>query len=454
VTPVLASRRVNRELARRASWQEWRVVYAGSWSGSIMLKLRISKTPMIIFENANLLDGTSPELRKGFHVAVEDGRIVEITDASITSSGAQRIDVGGRTLMPGLIDAHAHMTLIDTNLSNLRAIPQTLLTARAGVRMKKMLMRGFTTVRDTGGADWGLRQAVEEGSLIGPRLFISARPITQRGGHGDNYLRTEAPSICSCSSALDLMSTIADGKELVQAAAREQQRQGADQIKVFVSGGVASRNDPLYSVQFSAEELIAIVDEAERWGIYVCAHAYSARAILHALNAGVRTIEHGNFIDNAGATLMASKDAYLVPTLITYEAMHRHAATTGLSKESLEKLEQVRSSGLQSIAVCRQAGAKLGFGTDLLGDLADYQSEEFLIRSAVESPFEIIKSATLINAEIVRQDGRLGVLAVGAIADMLVVAGNPLKDLGLLQDQGAHIPVIMKGGELFKNELL
>jgi imidazolonepropionase-like amidohydrolase len=408
---------------------------------------------MIVFENAALLDGTHPELREGFHVAVEAGKIMEISAAPVAASSAQRIDVRGMTLMPGLIDAHAHMTLVDTNLGNLRAIPQTLLTARAGVRMRKMLMRGFTTARDTGGADWGLKQAVEEGSLVGPRLFISARAITQGGGHGDNYLRTDSPSICGCSSALDLMSVIADGKAFVQAASREQQRQGADQLKVFVSGGVASKNDPLNSVQYSVEELLAIVDEAERWGIYVCAHAYSARAIQHALNAGIRTIEHGNFIDEAGATLMASKNAYLVPTLIAYEAMHRHAATTGLSKESLDKLEQVRSSGLASIEVCRRAGAKLGFGTDLLGDLADLQSEEFLIRSEVETPFDIIRSATLINAEIVRQEGKLGVLAAGAVADLLVVAGNPLKDLGLFQDQGAHLRVIMKNGELFKNQL-
>jgi imidazolonepropionase-like amidohydrolase len=408
---------------------------------------------MIIFENAKLLDCSTQNTLLFGHVAVDEGIIVEVSDIPIKSASAIRFDLRGSTLMPGLIDAHAHVTLIESDMTKLRDMPVSLLAARAGVLMKKMLMRGFTTVRDTGGADWGLKQAVSEGSLIGPRLFISARGLSQGGGHGDHRTRTQGFSPCACSDARQMTSVVADGKPAVIAASREQQRQGADQIKIFVSGGVASQYDPLNSVQYSSEELEAVVDEARRWGIYVCAHAYSADAIMHALSAGIRTIEHGNFIDHACAEKMSRDGAYIVPTLITYEAMHRVGARTGLSAESLRKLEVVRSVGLKSIEICRQAGAKVGFGTDLLGNLEAFQSEEFLIRAEGETPFEIIKSATVINAEIIRQQDKLGVIKNGAIADLIVVDGNPLEDLNLLQHQGRHMNIIMKDGVIHKNNL-
>ena len=201
------------------------------------------------------------------------------------------------------------------------------------------------------------------------------------------------------------------------------------------------------------DEIEAAVEEATRWGTYVCAHAYAAEAIRRAVTAGVRTIEHGNLIDEPTARLMAEKQAYLVPTLVAYDALRRRGADYGLSAYSLQKNEIVLNAGLKSIEIARAAGVQIGFGSDLLGQLQNDHCREFLIRSEVMQPFEIIRSATLVNAEIVRQSGKLGEVVAGAFADLLVVDGDPSRDLGVLQDDGAHIPAIMKGGRFVKNAL-
>jgi imidazolonepropionase-like amidohydrolase len=247
-----------------------------------------------------------------------------------------------------------------------------------------------------------------------------------------------------------MLSTVADGVPGVQAAAREQLRQGADHLKVFVSGGVVSPNDPLNSVQYTHEELAAVVREAQSWGTYVAAHAYSAAAITHAVGAGIRTIEHGNLLDESAARLMAERNAYLVPTLVTYEAMRSRGESLGLSNNSVEKLATVLAAGMRSIELASRAGVRIGFGTDLLGDMHSHQSDELTLRARLQSPLEVLRSATLINAEILGESGRLGVIKPGAIADLIAVSGDPLADLTLLQHQGRHLDLIIKDGDIHK----
>jgi imidazolonepropionase-like amidohydrolase len=408
---------------------------------------------VLILENASLLDLESGDVQPGRFVTIEGDTIVAVEESRPVSGSAERVNLAGRCLLPGLIDAHFHATLTDTNPANLRDVPTTLMTARAGQLLKGALERGFTTVRDMGGADWGLRAAVAEGALAGPRVYIAGRALSQTGGHGDLRRRTEAENFCSCSSALSFMSVVADGKAGVQIAAREQLRQGVDHLKVFLSGGVVSPTDPLASAQYTDEELEAIVHEASSWNTYVAAHAYTAAAITRAANAGVRTIEHGNLLDASAARLLAARGAYLVPTLVTYEVMRREAPRARLPSFSVAKLETVLEAGLKSVEIALDAGVKLGFGTDLLGEFHAYQSEELAIRARVQESRAVLKSATAVNAEILGQSGRLGTIAPGALADLIAVNGNPLEDLSLLQEQGRHLDLIMKGGALFKRTL-
>lgn len=408
---------------------------------------------MLVLENASLANLQTGEIIPGNHLAIEKDLIVEVSERPIKSNAAERVDLAGRCVLPGLIDAHFHATLTDMNPAHSRDVPPTLMTARAGVLLRRALMRGFTTVRDMAGADWGLRAATAEGTLLGPRLFIAGKALSQTGGHGDLRRRTEQDVPCSCSNALAFMSVVADGIPAVQAAAREQLRQGVDHLKVFVSGGVVSPNDPLLSIQYTDEELSAIVHEAESWGTYVAAHAYAAPAIERAVSAGIRTIEHGNLLDAPAAKLMAAKKAFLVPTLITYDVMRSMGATVGLSAFSIEKLGTVYEAGLRSIELAVQAGVAVGLGTDLLGELHDHQSRELQLRAQVQRPHEVLRAATEVNAEIVGMSGKLGAIAPGAYADLLALRGDPLNDLGLLQDQGAHLDLIMKAGAFVKREL-
>jgi imidazolonepropionase-like amidohydrolase len=246
---------------------------------------------------------------------------------------------------------------------------------------------------------------------------------------------------------------VSDGTDAVRAAVREQLRQGVDQIKIMVSGGVASPYDPLDSRQFSLEEIAAAVDEASAFGRYTQAHAYTPDAITRAVSQGVRTIEHGNLIDEQSAKLMKEKGAYLVANLVAYYAMRERAKEFGMTAEMLAKNDLVIDGGLKSLEICKRAGVEVGYGSDLLGALQVEQSREFLLRSEVLKPIEILRQATLVGAKIVRMEGKLGIVEPGALADLIVVDGNPLEDLGLFQDQGAHLSAIMKGGVFHKNAL-
>ena len=407
----------------------------------------------LLFKNFKLLEPEVGELRGGFELLVEGETVRETSDKPIKAAGAEVIDCGGRTLMPGLIDSHVHVILSEVNFRYLEAVPLTLMTARAARLMLAMLDRGFTSVRDTGGADWGLKTAVEQGSLAGPRLFIAGAAIGPTGGHSDPRRRTDFSPQCHCCNAMRFGLRVSDGVAEVRKETREQMRLGADHVKIMMSGGVASPYDPLDSLQFSPQEVAAAVEEAHAFGRYVCAHAYTPEAITRAAHAGVRTIEHGNLIDEASAKLMADKGMFLIANLVTYYAMRERAAELGMTGDMLAKNDLVIDGGLRSLEICRRAGVPVAYGTDLLGALQVEQSREFVIRSEVMSPIEIIRAATTIGARILRQEGKLGTLKSGAYADLLLIDGDPLKNLGLFQEQGKHLAAIMKGGKFHKNKL-
>src|SRR5215470_4244045 len=333
-----------------------------------------------LFRNVKLLDPAQDELLGGHEVLVEGELIREVSDRPLQAGNATVIDGGGRTLMPGLIDCHVHVFLSELNIRNLEHVPLTLMTARAAEAMRAMIDRGFTTVRDTGGADWGIKAAVENGLLAGPRLFISGRAIGPTGGHSDSRRRTDGGSSCGCCNAMVFCMALADGADEARRSAREQMRQGADQVKIMMSGGVASPYDPLDSLQYSPSEVAAVVEEAHAFGRYVCAHAYTPEAITRAMQGGVRTIEHGNLIDEPAARLMAARGAFLVANLVTYQAMKERAAQFGMSTDMLAKNDLVLEAGYRSLEICKRAGVPVAYGSDLLGPLQEEQSREFLIR--------------------------------------------------------------------------
>ena len=407
----------------------------------------------IVFEQCRVFDGHAAELREDAAVAVEDGRIKEVADGTLRApAGAERIACGGRTLMPGLIDAHFHALLVDLNIPSIDDMPASLLYQHARHNLEGALRRGFTTVRDAGGADLGLALAVERGLIAGPRVLFAGRGLSQTGGHGDMRSQTRFEP-CGCAGYHGPITQVADGVDAVRQVVREELRKGAHQIKMIVSGGVLSPADPIWMDQYSDEEIRVGVEEAATRRTYVMAHAHTASAVRRCAALGVRSIEHGTLIDAQAAEAAAAAGAFVVPTLVTIFAMLESGADFGLPKIFADKLQGLGEDGLRSLEICQAAGVPLGFGTDLLGPLQDRQSREFLIRGEVLGPVEVLRSATSINAALIQRAGELGTIAPGAVADILVVDGDPLADLGLLQDQGRHIPVIMKEGRFCKNAL-
>lgn len=407
----------------------------------------------ILFRGGDVLDTVHGTIVGGSEVLVRDGRIVRVERGHIQAPQAQHVELGGRTLMPGLIDCHVHAIAARVDLGGSQHMPASLVTAHALRALEASLARGFTTLRDAGGADRGIQQALDDGLYPGPRLFIAGHALSQTGGHGD-FRERVAHGPCLCEHILSSVAVVADGVDAVRKAAREEIRLGANHIKVMAGGGVASPADPIHQSQYSSEELRAVCDEARRAQLYVMAHAYTPESIMRALEAGVRTIEHGNLIDEDTARHMAQAGAFLVPTLATYQTLNDYGPGYGFPVESMAKLAQVIDQGTRSLEIARRAGVHMAYGTDLLGDLQRFQTDEFKLRAQVLSAADIIASATVVGAEVLRMQGQLGVVAEGALADILVVDGNPLEDLSLLQgERGEHLSAIMKGGAFFRSRL-
>lgn len=407
-----------------------------------------------------LIDNVRPfDARRGMlgplsRIVVENGRIAELTAEPRQVADAQRIDGAGRAALPGLIDAHVHVTAASHDLVGLALKPPSLITAESSRILREMLHRGFTTVRDAAGADFGLQEAVAKGLFEGPRLFIAGFPVSQTGGHADmrpKGVRTRE-MFCTCAG-LGLIGAIADGVGEVRRAVREQVRNGANQIKIMAGGGISSPSDPLEGTQFSLEELRAACEEAEAANLYAMAHAYSPRAVTRAVQAGVRSIEHGNLIDEATAKVMKREGAYLVPTLSTYAALADEGERLGWLPSMLDKLAMVAERGIDAVRIAMAEGVPVVFGTDLLGHMHARQSGEFDLRLRVMDPVQALQSATVTAARLLGEEGRLGELVSGAWADVLVVDGDPMRDLSMLTRSEEGVRLIVQRGRVVKNAL-
>ena len=405
-----------------------------------------------LFNNCRIFDGAENLPAENMAVLVEDGRIKEISDRPLSASDARVIDAKGRTLMPGLIDAHYHALLADLTPANLDIMPPSLLHQHAHVNLKSALDRGYTSVRDAGGADIGLVRAVEEGLIQGPRIFHAGKALSQTGGHGDMRPATHFEP-CACAAYHGPICAVADGVDDVRKAVREELRKGATQIKLMVSGGVLSPSDPVWMDQYSEDEIRAAVAEAATRRTYVMAHAHTASAARRCVDYGVRSIEHGTLIDRETAEYVAASDAYVVPTLSTIHMMKERGPALGLPNIFADKLGTLFEDAQRAVAHCHEAGVKLGLGSDLIGPLHEYQALELQLRADITSPIEALGAATRTNAALLNRAGELGTIATGAIADVLVVDGDPLENIDLLQHQGAHLPVIMKAGAIHKYTL-
>ena len=402
-----------------------------------------------------IFDGSSAQLKTGLEVLVSDDRIQTIASAgSLSDVGATVVDCMGGTLMPGLIDAHVHVYGASLNVTRMVQSPMSYVAHYAAHFMQASLNRGFTTLRDLGGADVGLALAIKEGLLTGvPRLFYGGRVISQTGGHGD--FRTADHNLhdhqyCGCGAHVDILATVADGVDAVRKAVREELRRGASHIKVIASGGVASQTGKLDRCQYSEEELRCAVDEAERAGSYVATHCHPTEAVRRSAAIGVRSIEHATFIDEPTADFVAASKSYVVPTMAIVNGLVEQGADFGVSPVSMEKLKRVADHALRSLEIMKAAGIKMGFGSDLLGALSPRQSTEFTIRAEVLPAIDVLRSVCSINAEIMGQGDRLGCIREGAAADILVVDGNPLENIALLGQNSTALNVIMAAGKLHK----
>lgn len=373
-------------------------------------------------------------------VLIEDGTITAV-GADLPRSAADELDVTGRFVLPGLIDGHVHVTAFTAELRDLDVAAGSYVHAHSARIMREMLHRGFTTVRDMGGADHGLARAQAEGLIAGPRLYFCGHALSQTGGHGDMRLPGDDRPPAGCG-----LGVVADGVDAVRVAARTELRRGADHLKIMASGGVASPTDRIDSTQYSVPEIEAAVEEAAAANRYVGAHAYTARAINRALRAGVRSIEHGNLLDEQSLILLLERDAFLVPTLVTYWALQREGREYGLSQASWLKVDAVLDQGLDALRRAHEAGVAVVFGSDLLGGLHRYQNKEFRLRAQVQPIIDVIRSATTTAAALLGRSGTLGVIAPGAAADLLVLRADPLADVGVLADIDRHLALLIQNG--------
>ena len=405
---------------------------------------------MIIFAHVDVLDAEAGSLLKDRFVLVEGASIRSVTEAMPQVADARIIEARGKVLMPGLIDCHVHCLASMLNLGRLARLPNVLAVLRAVPLLRGMLDRGFTTVRDAGGADFSLAEAIRTGVIEGPRIFPSGRALSQTGGHGDFRERSDVLEPCACTSKIGAIARVVDGVDAIRLAVREEIQMGATQIKIMASGGVASPNDPVHFLGYSEAEICAAVEEASNAGTYVMAHAYTGRAIARAVRCGVRSIEHGNLVDAEAAKVMADHGAIAVPTLATYEALANEGAALGFPPEALAKIEAVRGEGQRSLEIFARAGVRMAYGSDLLGETQRLQSDEFALRARVLGAAEAIRAATTHAAFLLNMEGRLGTVAAGATADLLLVDGNPLDNIDLLRGQGESIVLTMKEGRIVK----
>ena len=391
-----------------------------------------------------LVDVLSERVRDDQQILVQDGVIVECGDDLDRDIGPEDLDGRGLFALAGLIDCHVHVASVHVDEWMDSGLSASYVAAHAFLRLEASLRRGFTTLRDAGGADYGLVDALDEGLVVGPRLFVCGKALSPTGGHAD--LRPRGREQWDPHPQTPGIGVVVDGVEEIRRAVRQQVRRGASFIKLMVSGGITSPTDRIDQLQFSDSEIAAAVDEAARLGVYCAGHAYTSEAVLRAARLGVRTIEHGSLIDRKTADELRRLGAIYVGTLSAYQALEREGAELGLSDEGVEKVSAVRAGALASLAAAEAAGATIAFGSDLLAGLHVYQGEEFQLRAQVQPAWSILRSATLVGAEVVGMSGRLGVLQEGALADILLFRADPSQDITIIgQPQTFLAHVISRG---------
>jgi imidazolonepropionase-like amidohydrolase len=415
----------------------------------------MSMSETLIFENAFLIDGTGREPQEDRRVVVADGTIREVSPSSGAKPVGRVIDLRGQVLLPGLIDAHVHVGNLEIRNHLTAQLPPAVYVLRACKNLETDLQLGFTTVRDAAGLDAGFRAAVEQGLVRGPRLFLSTTPLSQSGGSTPGY--GPGPDRPMPRNALGVVPEICDGPDEVRAASRRALGRGADQIKVFADGEVlasqaADRAKP-GQWKFSVDELRAAVEVADAAGTYVMAHAYASKAIQNCVQAGVRSIEHGNLMDEVTARLMAERGAFFVPTLVTYDLLVKFGKSWGLDDYSLEKLALVGQAGRRALELAHRAGVKIASGSDIVGPMQGLKGGELAIKAEVLGSMGAIVAQTKTNAELLNVSDRLGTVEPGKLADLIVLDGDPLKDLGLFADGLTHVRMVVKEGRVMKDTL-
>ncbi|PNP59811.1 hypothetical protein THARTR1_00690 [Trichoderma harzianum] len=415
---------------------------------------KLDAQPTYIFTNAKLVDPVQAQVTDNVTIKTVGGKIVSVETNNSTSptitDGEIVVDLNGKHICPGLIDCHVHIAVVpgEANLSAYQSMTERISLIRQPWVLKPMIERGFTSVRDCGGASLAMKEAVEEGICVGPRLFIAGYALSQTGGHGD-MRSSHDQSPCSCGTVSGI-SRIVDGPSECFRVARDELRQGADFIKIMGGGGIASATDKVENLQFSDEEIKAIVTAAKNNGTYVTSHSYTPQAIQQAIRQGVRGIEHGNLIDEETAKLMAEAGTFLTPTLITHVMSKQ---LNFLPPISAAKNDEVLQKGLHAIKIATDAGVTVCFGTDLLGPLHFAQSKEFSVRSQVQTSAQILRSATVNAAKLLMREDELGQIKEGYAADFIVLNGNPLEDITILDRAAENVLAVVKDGRVLTSKL-
>ena len=408
----------------------------------------------ILFKNARVFDGSNADCAEGQWLRVADGLIQEISSEALSPRDGERvIDVAGRTLMPGLIDAHVHAFASDVAVARIESMGEAYRTAHAVRMLGHALDCGFTTVRDIGGGNYSLYKAAADGLIRAPHFLYAGKILSMTGGHGDMRQIDERPRYapaCACVEA-NTFSVMADGVDECLKQTREQLRQGAHCITLMGSGGVASPTDPIWMNQYREDEIRAIVGECAERRSYASAHCHPASAVRRCVEFGVRTIEHGTLIDAETAAFVAARGAFIVPTMVVIHALVELGRQLGFPPQSQEKAEIAAKQAISGLDLMRTAGVKVVYGTDLLGSTYTQQCREFRLRRAVFTPLEMLRQATSVAAEMMLMTGRIGCVAVGAQADLLVIDGDPLANIDLVAADGRHLSTIVRGGELIRH---
>lgn len=402
-------------------------------------------TASLRIRHANVVDVAAREVRPDSIITIEDGTIASVGPDPAEPIGATDLDAHGAFALPGLIDAHVHVTALSADEYALTGMPMSFVAAAAARELEATLRRGFTTVRDAGGADEGLARALAAGLVDGPRLVYCGHALSATGGHGD--LRPRGRYALEHQRLAPGLSYVVDGVDALRTAVRDEIRAGAGFIKLMISGGVASPTDAIDDLQFSDVEITAAVDEAARHGIGVAAHAYTAESVIRAVRLGIRTIEHGNLIDDAAAVAMAEAGTFYVPTLSTYEVLAEQGAD-GLPADSIAKVAGVRARGREAVRTAASHGVPIAFGTDLLGTMRDRQAGEFALRADLQDAWDVLAGATVVAADLLGLPGRLGTLTEGAAGDVVLCRSDPSASPGALADPGSVAAVVVAGREV------